>query len=101
MVTKGGRPPTIDRPLTRDVTGSCTEMKLSPEERSAINRKNASASTGPKSKRGRRAFSMNACNRDMCAKKVMLPHEDPEAIEERLEQWTESCRPADAMELYL
>src|SRR4051812_31964420 len=76
-------------------------MKLSPEERSAINRKNASASTGPRSERGKRAVSMNACKHGMCARKVSLPHEDPEAVEKRLGQWTESCQPADAMELYL
>jgi hypothetical protein len=76
-------------------------MKLSPEERSAINRKNASASTGPKSERGKRAVSMNACKHGMCARKVALPHEDPEAVDRRLGQWTESCRPADDMELYL
>src|SRR3954468_19128782 len=76
-------------------------MKLSPEERSAINRKNASASTGPKSERGKRAVSMNACKHGMCARKVSLPHEAPEAVGRRLEQWTESCRPADDMELYL
>src|SRR3954452_22516634 len=76
-------------------------MKLSPEERSIINRKNASASTGPKSERGKRSVSMNACKHGMCAKKVALPHEDPLAVERRLEQWTEACRPADDMELYL
>src|SRR3954469_16362795 len=77
-------------------------MKLSPEERSAINRKNASLSTGPKSERGKRAVSMNACNHGMCAKSITtLPHEDPEAVATRLEQWAESCRPADAMEQYL
>src|SRR3954467_625197 len=76
-------------------------MKLSPEERSIINRKNASASTGPKSERGKRCVSMNACKHGMCAKKVALPHEDPGAVERRLEQWAESCRPADDMELYL
>src|SRR3954469_8742107 len=77
-------------------------MKLSPEERSAINRKNASLSTGPKSERGKRAVSMNACKHGMCAKSITtLPHEDPEAVATRLEQWTESCRPADAMEQYL
>src|SRR4051794_27632591 len=76
-------------------------MKLSPEERSVINRKNASASTGPKSERGKRAVSMNACKHGMCARKVSLPHEDPGAVERRLERWTESCQPADAMELYL
>src|SRR4051795_7454082 len=85
----------------RDVTGSCTAMKLSPEERSVINRKNASLSTGPKSERGKKAVSMNACKHGMCARKVSLPHEDPEAVQRRLEQWTESCRPADAMEHYL
>src|SRR3954467_7908290 len=37
----------------------------------------------------------------MCAKTVTLPHEDPEAVATRLEQWTEACRPADDMELYL
>src|SRR4051794_14579039 len=76
-------------------------MKLSPEERSAINRKNASLSTGPKSERGRRAVSMNACKHGMCARKVARPHEDPEAVDRRLEQWTESCKPADDMEQYL
>src|SRR3954469_21378542 len=76
-------------------------MKLSPEERSIINRKNASLSTGPKSERGKRAVSMNACKHGMCARKVTLPHEAPEAVERRLEQWAEACRPADAMEHYL
>src|SRR3954447_18346883 len=77
-------------------------MKLSPEERSAINRKNASASTGPKSEGGKRAVSMNAYKHGMCARSLAtLPHEDPEAVATRLEQWTESCRPADDMELYL
>src|SRR3954470_14467157 len=77
-------------------------MKLSPEERSAINRRNASLSTGPKSERGKRAVSMNACKHGMCAKTITtLPHEDPEAVAARLERWTESCRPADDMEHYL
>src|SRR3954470_11175295 len=77
-------------------------MKLSPEERSAINCKNASASTGPKSERGKRAVSMNACKHGMYAKTMTtLPHEDPEAVARRLESWAESCRPADDVELYL
>src|SRR3954452_22445351 len=87
--------------LHRDQPRSRTAMKLSPEERSAINRKNASASTGPKSERGKRAVSTNACKHGMCATKVTLPHEDPEAVAARFERWTEACRPADAMELYL
>src|SRR3954447_6386293 len=85
----------------RDRPRSRTAMKLSPEERSAINRRNASLSTGPKSDRGRRAVSMNACKHGMCARKVALPHEDPEAVATQLERWTESCQPADDMELYL
>src|SRR3954447_22644665 len=77
-------------------------MKLSPEERSAINRKNASMSTGPKSERGRRAVSMNACKHGMCAQVITtLAHEDPEAGAPRLGQWPEACRPADDMEHYL
>src|SRR3954451_9834157 len=86
----------------RDRPRSRTAMKLSPEERSAINRKNASASTGPKSDRGKRAVSMNACKHGMCAKSIAtLPHEDPEAVATRLERWTEACRPADAVETFL
>src|SRR3954447_21258413 len=102
MVTRGG--PSSDHRSTLHTrrTGSCTAMKLSPEERSAINRKNASASTGPKSERGKRAVSMNACKHGMCTKTITtLPHEDPEAVAARFERWTEACRPADAMELYL
>src|SRR3954449_5501311 len=76
-------------------------MKLSPEERSAINRKNASLSTGPKSERGKRAVSINACKHGMCAKKVSLPHEDLGAGAARLERWPESSQPTDDMELYL
>src|SRR3954452_25570520 len=86
--------------LHRDQPRSRTAMKLSPEERSAINRKNASASTGPKSERGKRAVSTNACKHGMCAKKVALPHEDPEAIRARLQRRTEARRPAAHMGLY-
>src|SRR3954451_19548118 len=85
----------------RDRPRSRTAMKLSPEERSAINRKNASASTGPKSERGKRAVSTNACKHGMCARKVAVPHEDPGAVERRLERWTDPCQPADDIELYL
>src|SRR3954447_22089226 len=101
MVTRGG--PSSDHRSTLHTrrTGRCTAMKLSPEQRSAINRKNASASTGPKSERGKRAVSLNACKHGMCVRTVTLPHEDPEAVDRRLEQWAEACRPADAMELYL
>src|SRR4051794_26582744 len=77
-------------------------MKLSPEERSMINRRNASLSTGPKSERGKRAVSMNACKHGVCAKSIAtLPQEEPEGVATRLEQWTEACRPADDMEHYL
>src|SRR3954470_13591667 len=98
MVSRGG-PASAQRNEPRDRPGSCTAMKLSPEERSAINRKNASASTGPRSEGGKPAVRMNARKHDICARKVSLPHEDPEAVERRLEQWAESCRPADDMEL--
>jgi hypothetical protein len=77
-------------------------MKLSPEERSIINRKNASLSTGPRSERGKRAVSMNAYKHGMCARTITtLPHEDPAAVARRLERWAESCRPADDLEFYL
>src|SRR3954463_15527211 len=100
MIREGG-PASAPLNEPRDRPRSRIAMKLSPEERSAINRKNASMSTGPKSERGKRAVSMNACKHGMCTRKVSLPHEDPEAIDKRLERWTESCQPADDMELYL
>src|SRR3954453_3047819 len=101
MVSRGG-PASAQRNEPRDRPGSCTAMKLSPEERSAINRKNASASTGPRSESGKRAVSMNACKHGMCARSIgTLPHEDPEVVATRLERWAEACKPADDMERYL
>src|SRR3954451_6692009 len=101
MIREGG-PASAPSHEPRDRPRSRIAMKLSPEERSVINRKNASLSTGPKSERGKKAVSINACKHGMCAKSITtLPHEDPDAVATRLEQWTESCRPDDAVEQYL
>src|SRR4051794_39583050 len=76
-------------------------MTISAEERSAINRKNAMASTGPKSDEGKRKVSRNAFKHGMRAETIALPNEDPDAIRDRADQWDEACRPANALESYL
>ena len=66
------------------------------------NRRNSARSTGPKSPEGKRKVSQNAVKHGLTATTlVVLPHEDEEAYERRLEAWTAEINPKGDMGRYL
>src|SRR5437764_15229715 len=76
-------------------------MALTKEQRSAINRKNAQKSTGPRSPRGKMRSRENARSHGMCAKVVALPEEDPAAIQARHDAWNDYYKPRSPAEQHL
>jgi hypothetical protein len=69
--------------------------------RAEANRRNARKSTGPKTAAGKERSRFNALKHGLRARLPVLPGEDAEAYQRRLEGWVEKFRPGDAVELYL
>lgn len=59
------------------------------------NRRNAAKSTGPKTPEGKAASSKNALKHGLTAAEVLLPHEDHDAYDARLQTWLDHDRPTD------
>jgi hypothetical protein len=70
-------------------------------ERAEINRRNAQKSTGPKTAEGKDRSRFNAVKHGMAAKTLVLPGEDPEAFQMRIEAWSADLQPQDDVEQYL
>ena len=68
-------------------------MSLTLEQRRDINRRNASHSTGPKTKAGKANARKNAMKHGLRAKVLALPNEDPIKIAERAEIWNDYYQP--------
>jgi hypothetical protein len=59
------------------------------------NRRNAANSTGPKTPEGKAASSKNAVKHGLTATEVLLPNEDADAYDARLQTWFDHDRPTD------
>ncbi len=57
------------------------------------NRRNAQKSTGPKTQEGKERVRLNALTHGLTASTIVLPHEDAEAYQERLDAWTRELGP--------
>ncbi len=68
-------------------------MPLTAEERAAINRRNATRSTGPKTEQGKAASRRNALKHGLRAEALALPNEDPAAVADRADAWNDYYRP--------
>ena len=68
-------------------------MPLTPEERSLINKANASKSTGPTSAAGKARSRQNSLKHGLRAQVVALPDEDPVAVAARAESWNAYYQP--------
>jgi hypothetical protein len=68
-------------------------MPLTDDERAAINRRNASKSTGPTSERGKGQSRRNALKHGLRAEALALPNEDPDAVAARADAWNDYYRP--------
>ncbi len=67
------------------------------------NRRNAARSTGPTSDQGKARSRLNAYRNGSRSRIIMpgLPHENPERIQQRTEQYLDDLQPRDSMELDL
>ena len=64
------------------------------------NRRNSLRSSGPKTDSGKRRSRENALKHGLRAYTIMpvLPHEDPERVDERTREWMDSVQPRNALE---
>jgi hypothetical protein len=69
--------------------------------RLAANRANAARSTGPKTPEGKARAALNGLTHGMRAETLILPGEDPEELQKRLDTWTEELGAATDAERYL
>ena len=65
------------------------------------NRRNAQKSTGPKTEEGKNKVRFNALQHGLCAETIVLPHEDAQAYQNRLQTWTAEVGLRTDMEAYL
>jgi hypothetical protein len=73
-------------------------MTASPQ-RIAANRENAKKSTGPRSDAGKERSRFNGLTHGMRAEAILLPGEDPEALDARREAWISELQPEGDVEL--
>src|SRR5262249_33272496 len=70
-------------------------------DRAAINRRNAQKSTGPRTAEGKARSRFNALKHGLTAQTAVLPGEDPEAFQERVDPWKDVLGPRTAVEDFL
>ena len=75
-------------------------MALSDEQRREVNRKNSQKSTGPRTEAGKARSKLNGLKHGLRAATLVLPGEDPEALEHRRDAWTEELDPRTDLERY-
>ena len=75
-------------------------MALSDDQRRAVNRTNSQKSTGPRTAAGKARSKRNGLKHGLRAATLILPGEDLEALEHRLDAWTEELDPRTDLERY-
>ena len=70
-------------------------------DRAAINRRNAARSTGPRTPEGKSRSRLNALKHGLTARTPVLPGEDAEAHQARIETFVTSLEPRNELEQYL
>lgn len=74
---------------------------MTSERKIEANRRNARKSSGPKTQAGKDKVRFNAVKHGLTAKTVVLPHEDAEAYQQRVEAWTRELNPRGDLGRYL
>ncbi|MBV8266558.1 MAG: hypothetical protein JO252_09560, partial [Planctomycetaceae bacterium] len=75
-------------------------MALSEEQRREVNKKNSQLSTGPRTEAGKAKSKLNGLKHGLRAATLVLPGEDPEALQHRLDAWTDELDPQTDLERY-
>ena len=81
-----------------DATLALTPFPEPWSKRTEANRMNAKKSTGPRTKEGKVKVNMNAIKHGMTAQTLVLPGEDPAALQERIDTWKDGLRPRNPLE---
>ncbi len=76
-------------------------MTINTTDRAAINRRNAQKSTGPRTPEGKNRSRFNAVKHGMTAKTLVLPDEDANVLQIRLESFMADLQPQNAVEQVL
>src|SRR5919109_1099729 len=74
---------------------------MTSQARIEANRRNAARSTGPRTAEGKDKVRLNALKHGLSATTVVLPHEDAQAYQQRLETWTAELAPRGDVGRYL
>ncbi len=70
-------------------------------DRAAINLRNAQKSTGPRTPEGKSRSRFNAVKHGMTAKTLVLPDEDADVLQMRVETWIADLQPQNDVEQFL
>jgi hypothetical protein len=73
-------------------------MGLNRAQRRKKNRANARHSTGPTSQEGKRIASLNSLRNGLTAKTLVLPNENPQDVQAKVDAWHQSCQPQGHLE---
>jgi hypothetical protein len=65
------------------------------------NRRNSGLSTGPKTSEGKERARRNALKHGLSGEGIVLPEEEEQIVEERLDDWSETLQPASGYEEWL
>jgi hypothetical protein len=74
---------------------------MTTSKRAKINRRNAQKSTGPRTAEGKSRSRLNALKHGMTAALPVLPGEDAEALQGRIDAWTDDLKPRNEAERHL
>src|SRR5262245_3464286 len=81
-----------------DTRGRCPTTTTSAPDRAAINRRNAQKSTGPRTAEGKNRSKFNALKHGLTAASPVLPGEDPDAFQARIDAWKADLKPRNTLE---
>ena len=68
------------------------------QAKTEANRRNAKKSTGPRSAEGKNRSRFNAVKHGLSARTDVLPNEDPQEFQQRMDEWTTDLRPRSKVE---
>jgi hypothetical protein len=79
-------------------TTTTAELTTTASDRAEISRRNGARSKGPKTPEGKNRSKFNALKHGMTARTLVLPGEDAEVFQARLDTWTADLRPRNDLE---
>ena len=87
--------------MTATATTTAATPTGTSTKRIEANRRNAQRSTGPKTAQGKSRVRLNALKHGLTAATVVIPGEDADLLDARVEDWKGDFRPRGAIEGYL